>query len=207
MKARLAARATVWFPLLLLAALTGLSFWLEYLVTSNEPVRDARARHAPDLILQSFNAESLGPAGVPVYTLAAATLQRFPDDQTVRLDDPRFVQISDTGITTSITSKYGTVSGPGDNVYFMDDVKVVRSPYKDRSQLSLDTSYLQVTPELGLARTDRPVLIRDASTTATAVGLELRDEDRIVTLLSRVKGQYVPPKRTGPSARSPSDKK
>lgn len=206
MKTRLAARATAWFPLLLLAALTGLSFWLEQLVTSGEPVRDARARHDPDLILRSFNAEKLGPAGVPLYTLTATKLVRFPDDQTVHLDDPRFEQVGASGITTSITSKYGTISGQGDNVYFMDDVKVVRSPYKDRSELTLDTSYLQVTPELGLARTDRPVTIREASTTVTAVGLELRNEDRIVTLLSRVKGEYVPPKRSGPPARSPPAK-
>ena len=206
MKTRLAARATVWFPLLLLAVLTGLSFWLEQLVTSGEPVRDARSRHDPDLILQSLNAEKLGPAGVPIYRLAAKTLLRFPDDQTARLDDPRFEQIGASGITTSITSKHGTVSGQGDNVYFMDDVKVVRSPYKDRSELTLDTSYLQVTPELGLARTDRPVTIRDASTTVTAVGLELRNEDRIVTLLSQVKGRYFPPKNAGPPGRSPPSK-
>jgi lipopolysaccharide export system protein LptC len=204
---RLAARATAWFPLLLLAALTGMSFWLEHLVTSSEPVRESRERHSPDLILRSFNAESLGPTGVPIYTLAAQTLLRFPDDQTVRLDDPRFAQISAGGVTTSIVSKYATVSGSGDNVYFSDDVKVVRSAHKDRSELTLDTSWLQVTPELGLARTDRPVLIHDANTTATAVGLELRDEDRIVTLLSQVKGQYVPPKRARPPTRSPPLKK
>jgi lipopolysaccharide export system protein LptC len=203
MKARLAARATAWFPLFLLAVLAGLSFWLEQLVTSGEPVRDARLRHDPDLILQSFNAEKLGPAGVPVYTLAAKTLLRFPDDQTARLDDPTLKQIGASGITTSITSKHGTVSGQGDNVYFMDDVKVVRSAYKDRSELTLDTSYLQVTPELGLARTDRPVIIRDANTTVTAVGLELRNEDRIVTLFSQVKGLYFPPKSSGPRARTP----
>jgi lipopolysaccharide export system protein LptC len=201
-KTRLAARATAWFPLLLLAVLAGLSFWLDQLVRSGEPVRDARARHDPDLILQSFDADKLGPTGAPAYTLAAKRLLRFPDDQTVRLDEPRFEQIGASGITTSITAKYGTVSGQGDNVHFIDDVKVVRSAYKDRSELTLDTSYLQVTPELGLARTDRPVTIRDASTTVTAVGLELRDEDRIVTLLSQVKGRYFPPKGSGPPARS-----
>jgi LPS export ABC transporter protein LptC len=88
----------------------------------------------------------------------------------------------------------------------MDDVKVVRSPYKDRSELTLDTTYLQVTPELGLARTDRPVTIRDASTTVTAVGLELRNEDRIVSLLSQVKGQYSPQKRAVPPTRSSPSK-
>jgi LPS export ABC transporter protein LptC len=201
MKARLAARATVWFPLLLLAALTGLSFWLEQLVSGGAPARNSRNRHDPDLILQSFNAEKLGPAGTPMYTLAANRLLRYSDDETVRLDEPRFQQIGDGGVVTTITSNYGTISGNADNVYFTDDVKVVRSPYKDRSELTLDTTSLQVTPELGLARTDQPVTIRDASTTVTAVGLELRNEDRIVTLESRVKGQYVPPRSANPRSR------
>jgi lipopolysaccharide export system protein LptC len=145
--------------------------------------------------LESFKGMNFGPSGSPTYTLAASRLVRYPDDQTARLDDPRFKQISDTGIVTTITSKYGAVSGSGDNVYFTEDVKVVRSPYGDHSELTLDTSYLQVTPELGLARTDKPVTIRDANSTVTAVGLELRNEERIVTLLSRVKGSYVPPKK------------
>ena len=197
MRARLAARATTWFPLLLLALLTGLSFWLEQIVKPGAPMRDPRTRHDPDLILKSFTGVKLGPSGAPRYTVAASKLLRFPDDQTARLDEPRFEQIGETGIVTTITSKYGTVSGNGDNVYFMDDVKVLRSPYKDHSELTLNTSYLQVTPELGLARTDKPVTIRDANATVTAVGLELRNEERIVNLLSRVKGRYEPPRKPG----------
>lgn len=201
MKGRLAARATAWFPLLLLALLTGLSFWLEQIVSSAAPLRDSGARHDPDLILQSFSAEKLGRTGAPIYTLTGTRLLRYADDQTARVDDPRFVHIGDGGLETTITSKYGTVSGNGDNVYFTDDVSVVRSPYQNRSELTLETSYLQVTPELGLARTDQPVTIREASTTVTGVGLELRHEDRILTLLSDVRGYFLPPKSASTQAR------
>jgi lipopolysaccharide export system protein LptC len=201
MRTRLTARLIAWFPVVLLALLAGLSFWLEQIVRPGTAPPDSRTRHDPDLVLQSFNAVKLGPTGAPNYTLAASKLLRYPDDQTARLDDPRFEQISETGVVTTVTSKYGTVSGNGDNVYFLDDVKVIRSPYQDRSELTLDTSYLQVTPELGLARTDQPVTIRDANATVSAVGLELRNEERIAILLSRVKGRYAPPKKTGPLAR------
>jgi len=201
MRTRLAARFVSWFPILLLALLAGLSFWLEQIVKPGPAMRDSRTRHEPDLILESFNAVKLGPIGVPSYTLSAKQLLRFPDDQTARLDDPRFEQISDMGVVTTITSKHGTVSGNGDNVYFVDDVKVVRSPYEDHSELTLDTSYLQVTPELGLVRTDQPVTIRDANATVSGVGLELRNEERTAILFSRVKGRYVPPRKPGPSAR------
>jgi len=195
MRARLANRAVAWFPLILLAVLTALSFWLNQIVKPDAPLRDSRTRHDPDLILESFSGVNFGPSGSPSYALDANRLLRYPDDQTARLNDPKFKQISDTGIVTTITSRYGTVSGSGDNVYFEDDVQVVRSPYGDHSELTLDTSYLQVTPELGLARTEKPVTIRDANSTVTAVGLELRNEERMVTLLSRVKGLYVPPKK------------
>jgi lipopolysaccharide export system protein LptC len=143
----------------------------------------------------------LGATGAPSYTLAASELLRYPDDQTARLDNPRFVQISDTGVRTTITSKYGTVSGNGDNVYFVDDVKAVRGAYQDRSELTLETSYLQVTPELELARTDQAVTIRDANAMVSGGGLELRNEERIATVLSRVKGRYAPPKKPGPPPR------
>jgi lipopolysaccharide export system protein LptC len=201
MKTRRAARFIAWFPVILLALLAGLSFWLEQIVKPGAPPRDARTRHDPDLILKSFDAVKLGATGAPSYTLAASELLRYPDDQTARLDNPRFVQISDTGVRTTITSKYGTVSGNGDNVYFVDDVKAVRGAYQDRSELTLETSYLQVTPELELARTDQAVTIRDANAMVSGVGLELRNEERIATVLSRVKGRYAPPKKPGPPPR------
>jgi lipopolysaccharide export system protein LptC len=201
MKTRRAARFIAWFPVILLALLAGLSFWLEQIVKPLAPPRDARTRHDPDLILKSFDAVKLGASGAPSYTLAASELLRYPDDQTARLDNPRFVQISDTGVRTTITSKYGTVSGNGDNVYFVDDVKAIRSAYQDRSELTLETSYLQVTPELELARTDQAVTIRDGNAMVSGVGLELRNEERIAILLSRVKGRYAPPKKPGPPSR------
>lgn len=201
MRTRVAARIVAWFPVVLLALLAALSFWLEQIVKPGTPTRDSRTRHDPDLILKSFDAVKLGHTGAPSYKLAASELLRYPDDQTARLRDPRFEQISDTGVVTTIASRHGTVSGNGDNVYFVDDVKVVRSPDQDRSELTMDTSYLQVTPELGLARTDQPVTIRDANTSLSGVGLELRNEERIAVLFSRVKGRYVPPKKSGSPAR------
>lgn len=194
MKARLGARLTAWFPVFLLAVLSGLSFWLNQLVKPEAPARDPRTRHDPDLILERFHAVRLGAAGIPAYTLTAQKLLRYPDDQSARLDAPRFQQVGKETVTTTVTSKYGVVSGTGDNVYFMDDVRVVRDADRQRSELTMDTNYLHVMPELGLARTDQPVKIRDANGTVTGVGLELRQDDRIVTLLSRVRGQYLPPK-------------
>ena len=53
------------------------------------------------------------------------------------------------------------------------------------------TSFLEVIPDQDIARTDRPVTIVDANTKITAIGLELNNKLRTMSLLSRVQGSYA----------------
>jgi lipopolysaccharide export system protein LptC len=59
----------------------------------------------------------------------------------------------------------------------------------------METSFLHVTPDEHIARTDRPVTVRDAHTVARAIGLELNSETRTVKFLSQFKGTYHDPDR------------
>ena len=89
------------------------------------------------------------------------------------------------------------MSGNGDHVYFEDDVRVVRAPYGTRSALTLETNYLHVIPEENIARTDRPVAIRDATGVVNASGLELNSETRVLSLHGRVKGTFASGRGSG----------
>jgi lipopolysaccharide export system protein LptC len=54
----------------------------------------------------------------------------------------------------------------------------------------LETNYLHVIPDTKIAKTDRPVTIRDASGFIAASGLELNSETRVLRLYGRVKGTF-----------------
>jgi lipopolysaccharide export system protein LptC len=183
-------RLSALFPLLLLAALAGLTFWLNEAVQL--PVVDAAAtrRHDPDYIVDGLTAYRMNPEGEVVSKLFAEKTVHYPDDDTTHLTRPRWVSLAQGKAPVTITANEGLVSSDGDNVYFEDDVHVVRDPSGKQSRLTLLTSYLQVIPDKNIAQTDRPVTITDANTVVHAIGLELNGDTRILKLLSNVKGTY-----------------
>jgi len=189
-------RLTAWFPLLLLAALAGLTFWLDRFVQPPGNGHGAVVRHDPDYIVDGLSAVRMAPDGSVKHSLFADRMVHFPDDDTTHLRLPRFVSYAPAQAPVTITAREALVSTEGENIYFHDDVLVTRAPYANRSELRLRTSYLHVIPDENIARTDRPVTITDANTTVHAVGLELNSETQVLRLLSRVKGTYHDPNKS-----------
>ncbi|MDR2113561.1 MAG: LPS export ABC transporter periplasmic protein LptC, partial [Candidatus Accumulibacter sp.] len=73
------------FPLSLLLVLTLLTFWLRYATELAEPGRDGRYRHDPDYMLADIVLRKLDQDGRLKYTLRAADVRHYPDDDTTDL--------------------------------------------------------------------------------------------------------------------------
>jgi len=184
-------RLTALFPLVLLAGLAALTFWLDRAVQPTPAASQAASRHDPDYTVDKLKAVRTNETGVIVYTLAADRMIHFPDDDTTVLTSPQFVSLRSEAPVT-ITSSEGLVSSNGENVYFKENVKVVRAAHADRSEMVMRTTFLHVIPDDNIAKTDRPVVITDAATVVNAVGLELNGDTRILKLHSNVRGTYDP---------------
>ena len=183
-------RLTAWFPVVLLAAVAAVTVWLDRQVQPPERARDGKARHDPDYVVENFSATRIGADGVPRYTLSARRMVHYPDDDSTYLDAPKLVSHSNAGTTMTATSKNAMLSSNGENAYLTDDVRLVRSAYADKSELTVRTSYLHIIPDHDIAKTDKPVQIYDANTLITSIGLEFNNETRILKLLSHVRGRY-----------------
>jgi len=183
-------KLTTWFPLLLLAVLAALTFWLDRAVQSPASAQNGSARHDPDYIIDRLSAMRMAPDGNIKYTLAAEKMTHYPDDNSTHLQMPQFVSMASPKAPMTITSREALVSKDGDNVFFKGDVRVVRGAYADKSEMVMETSYLHVIPDKNIAKTDRPVTITDANTIVNSIGLELNNETRILKLESRVRGTY-----------------
>jgi len=181
------------FPLLLLAVLATLTFWLDQAVQQSAQSTE-NERDDPDFIVDNVVARRLDANGKVKHTLYASKMSHFPRDDSTHLVSPRFVSNASTAPVT-ITSRTARVSSRGENVYFEDNVRAIRAAYDNRSELMLETSFLHVLPDESIARTDRPVTITDAHTVATAIGLELNSEARTVKFLSLFRGTYHDPAR------------
>jgi lipopolysaccharide export system protein LptC len=185
-------RLTASFPFVLLAALAGLTFWLDLAVQPQPRGSDAASRDDPDYIVDRLSAVRTNQAGIGIYTLSADRMVHFPHDDTTLLTQPRFVSHRSRQAPVTITAREALLSSNGENVYFRQDVKVTRAAYGERSEMVMRTTYLHVIPDDNIATTDRPVTISDAATVVNAVGLELNNETRVLKLLSNVRGTYDP---------------
>lgn len=185
-------RLTTAFPLVLLAVLAALTFWLQRIVQPPPPASDATARHDPDYIVENFVAVRMGPDGLRLQQLEANRMLHYPDDDSTHLEEPRLYRFENDQVQLSITARHALVSSEGKTVDFDSEVRAVRAATPSHSELVLTTDFLHVVPDEDYARTDRPVKIVDANTQVTAVGLELNNKTKVVKLLSNVRGTYLP---------------
>jgi lipopolysaccharide export system protein LptC len=187
-------RVTHVFPALLLATLATLTFWLDRSLRQEQDAPEA-GRDAPDLIVEGIVARRFDAEGQIKHTLHASRMTHYPRTDTTLLEAPRFVSNASGRAPVTITSRTARVTKGGDEIHFEDQVRVSRAAYGERSELVMETEYLEVFPDAHTARTDRKVTITDAHTVATAVGLELNSEQRTARFLSQFRGTYHDPER------------
>lgn len=190
----MSGRSTIWFPLALLALLAGLTLWIEHAVQPPAPKIDGSSRHDPDYKVYNFHTVKTSANGNPRYALAAVEMVHYPDDDSTELIRPRFTQYAVNKPYTQVQSQRGQVSSNGENVYFMDNVKIVRGATRQKGELTVLTEYLHVVPEQELAKTDRPVSILQAPRTVIrATGMEYNKKLGTLKLGGRVYVHYEKP--------------
>ncbi len=182
------------FPLLLLAALAGMTWWVDQTLQPQPVKRDAILRHDPDYIVNKLVVLRMDVSGKVKHTLRAEKMTHYPDDDTTHLESPYFVSESIRAPLTVVAQK-ALVSSNGENIYFMENVVATRAAYAGKSEMKLQSSYLHVIPEENRVQTNRPVRITDANFTVNAVGLEFNQDTLILKLHSQVRGAYHDPKR------------
>jgi lipopolysaccharide export system protein LptC len=189
-------RLTTVVPLFLAASLAVFTLWLDRFAQG--PARDlvGPSRHDPDYIVEKLFGVLLGETGAASYSLAAARMVHYPDDDTTLLTSPKFVSYGTPNAPVTVTASEGVVSAKGDHVYFQDNVRVTRAAYDNASELVMRTTFLHVIPDLHIARTDRSVIVSDDANTVTAEGFEMNSETRVIKLLSNVRGTFEPSQST-----------
>jgi len=187
------SRARHWLPLLPLFALLAATYWLNQQALP-EPARPENKRHDPDAIMENFSATNLNEQGAPDFILAAAKLMHYPDDDSTTVDAPHITILSPGKPAIHASAEQGTISSKGDEVFLSDNVKVLREASARQDQMTLQTQYLHLIPDQGLADTDRAVTVVDAHSIVHATGMEMDSKTRTLKLLSQVRSEYVPNK-------------
>lgn len=183
------SRLSSLFPILLLAGLAALTYWLDQSMQDPLLPREKRPAHEPDYTVERLVATRMDVKGRLRDTLQSAKMVHYPDDDSTELITPRFVSFA-RGAPFTVTAKRAQVSSNGGNVYFHEDVRATRAAQGAKSALVLTTEYLHLMPDDNIAKTDRPVTLSDAGMTIKAGGMELNGETRVLKLHNGVRGVY-----------------
>jgi len=183
-------RASSLFPLLLILALAAASLWLERAVQTPERDNSAKMRHDPDFVAEEFGITKIGATGKPEFILSAERMLHYPDDESTNIVAPRLVQHPADATPVVIRADRGLISRNGEEASFYANVEVVRAAGEGRSELRVQTEYLQIIPDLDLARTDKPVVITEGRSRLSGVGMEFNNRTRQFALKSQVRGTF-----------------
>lgn len=184
----------IWFALIVLALLAALTLWIDRIVQPPASKRDGSTRHDPDYIVNNFAINRTDTEGNLRYSLSGTDMRHYPDNDTTDVLKPVFHQFSIDKPTIQVQGDRGQISPNGENVYFMDNVRLVRTATPQKGELTVLTDFLHVMPDQGILKTDRPVTILQAPRTVIhATGMELDKKERTLKLLHRVKVHYERP--------------
>ena len=192
-------RSAIVYPIALLSILAIMTAWINHVVQPKKPKLDGSSRHDPDYIMSNFVTTQTDINGDLRYKLASVEMKHFPDDDSTNLERPRYTQFSANKPYTEVQALRGYVSSNGDQVQLVDNVKITRQAFANKGEMTIETNYLNILPNQDLARTDSPVVIRQAPKTIIyATGMVYEKNTHTVTLLNQVRAHYERPeiKRT-----------
>jgi lipopolysaccharide export system protein LptC len=184
---RIRNRLTTWFPVLLLATLAMLTYWLDAQVQRGDRA-NANAAADPDYYLEDFAATRYGKDGSIVQQLAAKRLTHFGNDRPTEVMAPQLITTTPGKPALRVRADRGTISADNENVWLAGNVVGERDPSPGHSKLTISTEYLHVIPRAETADTNRRVTLTDANGTHTGNALQADNKARTVHLRNGVTG-------------------
>ncbi len=199
-------RLVAWSPLVLLASLAALTYWLDAQVRPPVPRIDGASRHDPDLYIENFSATNFDASGRVLQSLAAKRAQHYPDDDSVDLVSPSLVLTDPGKPRLAVTADAGTVSRNRDIVTLQGNVRAARdapaSPTPREAMFAgpatFTTEFLRIIPKLGRAETDKAVIVEEPRGRIQGVGMAFDNNAHTVKLKSAVRGTLQPQSQPQP---------
>ena len=182
-------------PVAVLASLVALTFWLNQFVQVTATRADGDKRHDPDLIIENFTAQALGPTGEVQYTVKAAKMSHFPDDDSSLLETVVFTALHQNLPPIIAHAPRGRLVAGADEVIMEGGVLVTSEKTQKYQPLRLSTPTLNIFPDKNMARSTEGVRLDSPTGYLTAGKMELNSLTRRV-LLERGRATYQQPERT-----------
>lgn len=184
-------------PLAVLLMLVMLTTWLNRTIELSLPAAPRALTHDPDYTAKNFTVVKLSDLGETQYSLAAAELLHYPDDDSSHLARPVFKEVQPGQPEVRVTASRGIVTSQLEEVRLYDNVELFRAgdkkaqSYQDSQDMTLNTSFLRVRPDEDHADTPERVVMHNGASVLVGTGMDFDNRYRKVKLHSKVTGTYI----------------
>ena len=199
---RMTTRFTAYLPLVGMAILAGLTYWLLQSSLKPSPPPVARkVQHTADYFADDISVTMLATTGLAKYRLNAQSMLHYEDDQNTDLTAPAMRSFTPGQPIITATSRRGVVNGDGSIINLYDDAKIVRAPGPADPPMEADSAHFLVLVNDDVVKTEKPVKLLRGQSIATANGMIYTNTTRNAELLGQVRGSIAPSQLNGGASR------
>jgi lipopolysaccharide export system protein LptC len=180
--------ASAVFPLVLMGALAGLTYWLDRTTTAQEQVHRANNRHDPDFIVERFSVQRFDRKGDLVNSLTAESMTHYPDDNSTDVVKPELTYYNQ--LATKVSSQAARLLKDGKEVQLTGSVKVFRPGAKATPATLIQSEALTVFPDDDHVIGNAPVTITRGKVAIHGNALDYDGKQHISRLSGRVHGEF-----------------
>lgn len=191
-------RATMYLPLILMAALALGTYWLVRSAPKLlEPAAKEAPTHEPDFFMRSFVVKNFLPNGELSSELFGKEGRHYPDTDTLEVDDVRWRAISEEGLVTHGSAKRGLSNGDGSEIQLFGDAVIVRDAAKTADgklvpRLEFRGEFLHAFLDTERVKSHKPVTLIRGTDKFTADSLDYDSGTGVANLQGRVHGVLMP---------------
>jgi lipopolysaccharide export system protein LptC len=197
-------RWTSLIPLVAMAALAGITYWLlqATLPPPNEGAPRPKA-HTPDYFADNFSVSELDQSGSTQYRLTATQMIHYEDDENSDLTKPAIRAFQPGKPIVTATGDRGTVNGDASIVNLYDNARIQRAAGNGDPPMQADSSHFRVLVNDDVIETEKPVKLQRGLSVMTASGMNYNNVTRVMQLFGNVRGAIAASDSAGGSLKQP----
>lgn len=191
-------QVSIYLPVVLMGALALGTYWL----VRNSPVFSAQeaakvAKNDVDYFMRNFTVKSFGETGQLKSEIHGVEGRHYPESDTLEIDKPRILSISDAGRPVTSTGNRALSNGDGSEVQLFGNARVVREAVagtdgKVLPRMEFQGEFLHAFVNEERVKSHLPVTLIRGADKFSGDTFAFDNLTGIAVLKGRVKGQLVP---------------
>ena len=191
-------QVSIYLPITLMAVLALGTYWL----VRNSPVFSSQeeaqaAKHDVDYFMRKFTIKSFGEAGQLKSEIYGVEGRHYPASDTLEIDQPRILSISDAGRPVTSTGNRALSNGDGSEVQLFGNARVIREAVagndgKVLPRMEFQGEFLHAFVNEERVKSHLPVTLIRGADQFSGDTFAFDNLTGIAVLKGRVKGQLMP---------------